>query len=112
MNKKRNRRISLFVIPGLLGIAIFFMIPLAITVGMSFGKSGDISLQNYQSVLQSKAFRLATDCHGNSHYYDNRGCVRSCVSDTSAEQAARSTILVSDVSTATCTPFSSGGNVC
>lgn len=59
MNKKQNRKLTLFILPGLAGLAVFFMIPIVIMVMMSFSAMGELSFQHYQQVLQSKAFQLA-----------------------------------------------------
>lgn len=57
MNKKRNRKLALFLGPGLLGVAAFFLVPLGVCVYFSFGASN--AFWNYDKVLQSQAFRLA-----------------------------------------------------
>jgi len=59
MNKKQQRKLVLFILPGLVGLAVFFMIPIAIMVVMSFSAMGEPSFQHYRQVLQSKAFQLA-----------------------------------------------------
>jgi len=56
MNKKQQRKLVLFILPGLVGLAVFFMIPIAIMVVMSFSAMGEPSFQHYRQVLQSKAF--------------------------------------------------------
>ena len=58
MNRKRYKKLSAFLIPGLLGLAVFFMLPLAITVFLSFQSTGEL-LFNYRQVICSKAFQLA-----------------------------------------------------
>lgn len=57
MNKKQNRKVALFLIPGFLGVILFFLVPLGITLGMSFSEGE--SLFHYRQVLSSKAFWLA-----------------------------------------------------
>ena len=59
MNKKQNRRRAIFLLPGLVGVAAFFLIPIMIMTATSFSTMGKPGLQNYQLVLQSKAFQLA-----------------------------------------------------
>ena len=58
MNKKRYKKLSAFLLPGLLGLALFFMLPLIITIFLSFRGSGG-PLFHYRQVLSSKAFQLA-----------------------------------------------------
>lgn len=58
MNRKRYKKLSAFLIPGLLGLAVFFMLPLAITVFLSFQSTGEL-LFHYRQVVSSKAFQLA-----------------------------------------------------
>jgi len=57
MNKKKNRKLALFLVPGLLGAAAFFLIPLGVCMYFSF--SANSAFWNYNKVLQSQAFRLA-----------------------------------------------------
>ena len=59
MNEKQNRRRVIFLLPGLVGVAVFFVIPIGIMVAASFSVAGRPGLQNYKLVLQSKAFQLA-----------------------------------------------------
>jgi len=50
----------LFLVPSLLGFAIFYLIPFAESVGASFqSSSGGFSLEQYGSVLGSSSFRKA-----------------------------------------------------
>lgn len=60
MNKRRNKRLAAFLLPGLAGLAVFFMLPMIITVYLSF-RSGSGLLFNYRQVLSSKAFHLALE---------------------------------------------------
>ena len=57
MNKKQNQKVALFLLPGFIGIVLFFALPLAITLGMSF-TDGE-PLFHYRQVFASKAFLLA-----------------------------------------------------
>ena len=57
MNKKHNRKVALFLIPGFLGVLVFFLVPLCICLYFSFGAGS--AFGNYDRVLQSQAFRLA-----------------------------------------------------
>lgn len=57
MNKKHNRKLALFLVPGFIGVVIFFLVPLCVCLYFSFGASS--SFGNYDKVLQSQAFRLA-----------------------------------------------------
>ena len=57
MNKKHNRKVALFLIPGFLGVLVFFLVPLCICLYFSFGAGS--AFGNYDKVLQSQAFRLA-----------------------------------------------------
>ena len=56
MNKKK---LILFLLPGLTGLAVFFMIPMVIMAMMSFTPMGEPGFGYYRQVLQSKAFQLA-----------------------------------------------------
>lgn len=56
MNKKK---LILFLLPGLAGLAVFFMIPMVIMAMMSFTPMGEPGFGYYRQVLQSKAFQLA-----------------------------------------------------
>lgn len=57
MNKKQNRKLALFFLPGVVGVVLFFLVPLGVCVYFSFGASSPF--WNYDKVLQSQAFRLA-----------------------------------------------------
>lgn len=62
MTKKRNRAGWLFVLPGLTGVLIFYLIPFADVVRRSFLRaagSGFAGMQNYRQVLTNQAFLLA-----------------------------------------------------
>lgn len=58
MNKRLGRKLSLFLLPGLVGLAVFFMLPLVITVILSFYGS-NMPLFHYRQAIDSPAFRLA-----------------------------------------------------
>lgn len=59
MNKKQNRRYILFLLPGILGLILFFMVPLGIVIWISFFDDNGMTLHHYKQALESKAFQLA-----------------------------------------------------
>jgi len=59
MNKKHYRKLSVFLIPGMVGLVSFFVLPLAINLWMSFNGFSTDGIQNYQAVIQSRAFQLS-----------------------------------------------------
>lgn len=60
--KCRNSRRLLFLLPGLTGVMIFYLLPFLEVVRRSFVKAGNnsfVGLDNYKAVLHNAAFRLA-----------------------------------------------------
>lgn len=48
-----------FLLPGILGVAVFYIAPFFIGTALSFRQGAGFGVANYQAVWQSKAFRLA-----------------------------------------------------
>jgi multiple sugar transport system permease protein len=61
MNKKENRLALLFIVPSLAGVAMFFVIPFAMSMGYTTTDiNGNFAgLDNFISLFNSEAFRLA-----------------------------------------------------
>jgi len=56
---KFTTRFLPFLLPGLLGVLVFYIVPFVIGTVLSFRQGAGFGGLNYQSVLQSKAFQLA-----------------------------------------------------
>ena len=66
MQKDKNRHIRQFIqsdigfiLPSLLGVLLFTLLPLLDVIRRSFVNAGHLSLTNYRMILSNPSFRLA-----------------------------------------------------